>query len=614
MVFATTVGYRTASAQTIAGQVVDVVAGRGIGKGFVVLMDRVDVEIARLLTSADGEFEFRDVQPGFYRIKSERIAYRANFSARFELRPGESQRFRLEIEALALELAAIEVRGETSCRTRPSEGEATAMLWEEIRKALAAATWTASQRGYRYRHLQYERDLGRRGRRITDEQSRERTGFYQAPFMSRDADTLAIEGYVVDRDGEIWYSAPDDKVLQAEAFLRTHCFRVVRDPDDHEGMIGLAFEPTPGRRITDIKGTLWLDERSSELRTLEFRYTNLMYDIEDKRVGGTVEFLQMPNGAWVVYRWEIRMPRLGIQRVSGPGSRWTERATVRGYRDTGGEVVNVQTASGETVFSADVTRLSGVVIDYTAKRRLFGAKVSLVGTDYSTTTDAGGRFLLTGFVDGEYGVAFFHPRLDSLGFTPQPTTITLRRGEGQFLELVVPEPPVILAAVCREVDLKEDERAIVGNVLSNETGSPISNAEVMVSWQRDFRSREQFSTSTDSTGDYQLCGVPTHERIFVRAEAGPLEGAPVTVMFDQDGVWYNRHVCLDVSEADLRRGRAGIQQNCFARRELRPTEDLIWRQDFTLGEKPKAIETGAITGIVTDVDASPPNPSQVPRS
>ncbi len=130
----------------------------------------------------------------------------------------------------------------------------------------------------------------------------------------------------------------------------------------------------------------------------------------------------------------------------------------------------------------------------------------------------------------------------------------------------------------------------------------------MVSWQRDLRSREQFTTSTDSTGHYQLCGVPTRERIFVRAEAGPLEGAPVTVMFDQDGVWYNRHVCLDVSEADLRRGRAGIQANCFARRELRPTEDLIWRQDFTLGDEPEAIETGTITGVVTDVDASPPQP------
>ena len=95
---------------------------------------------------------------------------------------------------------------------------------------------------------------------------------------------------------------------------------------------------------------------------------------------------------------------------------------------------------------------------------------------------------------------------------------------------------------------------------------------------------EQLTTSTDSTGHYELCGVPTDERIFVRAQSGTLEGAPVTVMFDQDGVWYNRDVCLDVSEADLRRGRVGIQRDCFARRELRPTNDLIWREDFALSD------------------------------
>ena len=201
--------------------------------------------------------------------------------------------------------------------------------------------------------------------------------------------------------------------------------------------------------------------------------------------------------------------------------------------------------------------------------------------------------MLTGFIDGEYAVAYSHPWLDSMGFTPQPTPITLRRGESQFLELVVPEPLAILAAVCREVDMTGDERAIVGNVLSDETGAPIGNAEVTVSWQRwrlsgdvrgASRSGEQLTTSTDSTGHYELCGVPTDERIFVRAQAGTLEGAPVTVMFDQDGVWYNRDVCLDVSEADLRRGRVGIQRDCFARRELRPTKDLIWREDFALSD------------------------------
>ena len=37
-------------------------------------------------------------------------------------------------------------------------------------------------------------------------------------------------------------------------------------------------------------------------------------------------YLQMPNGAWVVYRWEIRMPLLGVERITGPNMRRSERA------------------------------------------------------------------------------------------------------------------------------------------------------------------------------------------------------------------------------------------------------------------------------------------------
>ena len=82
----------------------------------------------------------------------------------------------------------------------------------------------------------------------------------------------------------------------------------------------------------------------------------------------------------------------------------------------GGGVVNVQTAGGETVYSADVARLSGVVIDNHGERRLAGATVSLAGTNYSTMTDEAGRFVLSGFIDGEYAVAYSHPWLDSMGF------------------------------------------------------------------------------------------------------------------------------------------------------------------------------------------------------
>jgi protocatechuate 3,4-dioxygenase beta subunit len=594
-------GPLAAAAQNITGRVVDQATGLGVAAGFVVLLDGADAEVSRVLTAADGTFRFPQVTPGVYRLKSERIAYRAAYSASFELRPGESQRFQLEIEALPLRLASIEVREETRCRVRPSEGEATAILWEEIRKALAAATWTATQPGYRYRHVQYQRDLDRGGSQITEEQSQETTGYYRAPYMSRDAEELAKRGFVFEEGGDIWFFAPDEQVLQKDAFLSTHCFRVVRDPDEAPGRIGLSFEPTPGRSVADIEGVLWLDERTSELQALEFQYDRLPNDVEDERVGGTVEFLQLPNGAWVVYRWEIRMPILGVRRVPNRFGGPTQEVVVRGYRDAGGEVVNVETAAGETVFNADVARVSGVVTDHHAGRPLAGARVSLVGTDRSTLTDGSGRFVLTGFFDGEYALGFGHPRLDSMGFEPEPVPVTLRRGETRFIELEVPAPRAILQAVCPQVE-GEDVRAIVGQVFASENGAPLAGALLLATWQAGFagesinellargaRIRGQVAEMvTDEEGRYQLCGVPLESNIALQAKAEERLSDPVTVTFDEDGVWYNRDVCLKGSFGDLSRGQGAENPEqraaCFARRELWPTIDLVWRQDFVIGE------------------------------
>jgi hypothetical protein len=589
--------------QTITGVVVDHETGQGIGVGFVVLLDENDREIVRVLTSAEGAFEFRGVRPGVYRLKSERIAYRAAFSPRFALRAGERQSFRLEVEALPLRLESIVVREETSCRIRPAEGEATAVLWEEIRKALAAATWTSTQRGYRYRNLMYERDLDRSARHVTDEQTRESTGYYRAPFQSHDADSLEAEGYAVYRGDDIWFYAPDDKVLRADTFLRTHCFRVVRDREDHPGWIGLSFEPTRGRGVTDIRGVLWLDERSSELRTMEYQYTQLPNEVEDDRVGGNVDFIQLPNGAWVVYRWVIRMPKLGIETIPPRAFGPTQRVVVRGYRDAGGEVLSVETTRGETVYSADVTRISGVVTDYRGGRRLGGAKVSIVGTDRSTVADGSGRFALTGFLEGEYGITYSHPRVDSVGFTPPPVFVTLTRGENVYVELEVPEPRVILQSMCHEIGDDDTElRAVVGSVVSEASGEPVSGATLTVVWQEGLEGldvRQLLAQGdrirdlgageiSDSTGQYRFCGVPANRTIILRAEKDGLESTQVTVSFGSEGVWYNRDVCLD---GDDRRGRGMIEPlqraNCFERRELWPTMDLVWRQDFVLREPDK---------------------------
>jgi hypothetical protein len=98
--------------------------------------------------------------------------------------------------------------------------------------------------------------------------------------------------------------------LLDETFLNTHCFHVERDSSDKPGQVGLAFEPVMGRTVPDIRGTLWLNEQTSQLRSVNVVFTNLPRGVIDERVGGNIEFLQLPSGAWIVQRWQVRTPKI----------------------------------------------------------------------------------------------------------------------------------------------------------------------------------------------------------------------------------------------------------------------------------------------------------------
>jgi len=86
------------------------------------------------------------------------------------------------------------------------------------------------------------------------------------------------------------------------------------------------------------------------LRSLEFNYTGVPEGVTDARIGGTVEFLRLPSGAWIIRRWELRMPRLRAQMISGYAGAVQRRVTVQGFRDSGGEVLEIHALNGARVY------------------------------------------------------------------------------------------------------------------------------------------------------------------------------------------------------------------------------------------------------------------------
>ena len=584
----------SADAQTISGQIVDSTAGVPVAAGFVVLLDEDGIEIVRTVSTSQGRFTLRAPRSGTYLLRSERIGYRVFVSSPLRLAAGRTLEYTLQVAALPVRLSDIEVREADECRIRPEDGRQTAILWEEARKALAGASWTASQTRYRYNTVLYERHLDVARRRISAEQTRNRSGYSVSPFASIAAEQLASGGYAVLNDDNTYsYYAPDANVLRNDSFLSTHCFRVVRDDRWNAGLLGLAFEPVRGRKLTDVKGALWIDEQSSELRSLEFSYTNLPYELRDDRIGGTVEFMPLPSGEWIVHRWQIRMPSVVISVV--PGRRGTERKTeLQGFRDAGGEILDVTDRRGRTVYSARLATLTGTILESDRSVGVVGATVTLDGTSYSTTTDALGTFAITAPLAGEHWVAFSLSRLDEIGFQPAATAVYLARGRITSVVLTAPGPDTILAAVCPAGREPSGDRAIMGVIRDGLSGAPVAGAQVIGWWQtitgggrtglEGLSARDhEASTESDSAGRYALCGFPAERPIIVHAVLGSNESPFAEVTFVEGGVFVDESMCLQMS---AKRGRGGQPlppaPPCFSQRKHHATSLWVWKQDLSL--------------------------------
>jgi hypothetical protein len=518
-------------AQVVRGQIFDSTTGAEVGTGFVVLIDQAGEEIARALSSPEGRFTLRAPRGGRYQLRSERIGYRASLSRPFELQSDTT--LTLRVVALPVRLAAVEVLGKEHCLTNPERGAATTIIWEEIRKALAATTWSDAENRLRYRMYRYERDVTADRRRITKETGHTSDGPAMQPYTSWDPAALAEEGYIVSRRDATWYYLPDAYTLLDDAFLETHCFHTVRDPDTHPGQVGLAFEPIPRRDVADVNGALWLDEATSQLRTLEVGYTRIPGGVVDDRVGGTLEFMQLPSNMWIVHRWQLRAPVVTLSRNTRDPSR--TRAAVTGFTDTGGEVLEVTTLTGAAVYRATLASVSGAIFDSTTSGPLGGARVMIERTDLWTLSDSGGHFRLGAPFEGDYEVTFSHVRLDSIGFRSAPESVRLRRGVDQKLSFAVPSVDVILQRLCPDDARAPGRRALVGVVRGE--GS-VSRVRVTASWQMPVRANQRVYVRdyeevsvTDEAGFFALCGLPSARPLTVRAERGQLVSRSADVMF-----------------------------------------------------------------------------------
>ena len=303
------------SAQAVRGRLLDASSAEPVAGALIVLLDAAGSELASTVTSARGTYHLRAPGAGRFRLRAERIGFQSSLSGEITLLAGETATEELTASSSAIVLPVLSVESESECHVRPEEGEATYALWEEARKALEITERTAT--AYRFDAVTYQRHVNLWGEPLEpgDRQFVSYAGRH--PWRSVPIDELEEHGYAREAEEGTYYYGPDAEVLLSDQFLDSHCFRYRRGGDD-DLVVGLAFEPVrPESDRVDVAGVLWMNRETSQLRTLDFRYTGVE---RPTQLGtgpgpyGQMEFDQLPGGGWIVREWWIRTPTGSRQR------------------------------------------------------------------------------------------------------------------------------------------------------------------------------------------------------------------------------------------------------------------------------------------------------------
>lgn len=295
-----------AAAQSVSGRFVDA-DGTPIPSARVMLQTDAGRVVHAVLTDGAGEFLLRAPAAGVYVLRAERIGYAASLSPPLALGEGEQASHRLVAGGGRVVLDAVVVSAQARCAPRPGASEQTAVVWGEVRKALDVVSATRHQLAPWAVEL-FQRETQRPSGVVTFESRRRVEGMAHRPFVTVDPERLATAGFVEAAGESMLYAAPDADVLLSDRFLEQHCFRLRSDGAPAPGLIGLAFEPVRGRRVPDVRGVLWVDRATAELRLLEYEYTRAPVRGPRGVPGGRMEFQRLADGRWITARWVIRMP------------------------------------------------------------------------------------------------------------------------------------------------------------------------------------------------------------------------------------------------------------------------------------------------------------------
>jgi hypothetical protein len=516
-----------ADAQLVRGRVTDQTSGAAVPGVLVSLLpDASTAPATSVLSNARGEYAIRAPSAGRYRIDAKRIGVQRFVSDPFELGMGESKVIDVALEAVH-RLPEVRVVDSDMCVTNERQRAQVASLWEEARTVLKAAQISLRDRLFEGHLTRYSRGLQPRTLRVLEESWAEQKGLMDRPFMSLNSDTLSRVGYRRTIGEFEYYYAPDADVLLSRAFSLDHCYHVVEGSRDRRGLIGIGFEPVPRRVMPDVRGTIWLDERTFELRLVEFRYTGLESFEGSDRVGGEVHFGKLNSGAWVASRWFMRFPQWA--RPVSPVETYTRipsvlvRPTMHRLVEEGGMVFT----AGLKLFLRPAS-VSGTVSD-SLGRPFAGVTLRLGGTPFATQSNASGDFKLDSLPAGRFTVIAEHSSYTQAGSYVGQESVELREGAATPLTIRAGNTTDLLERLCEGKLPRKDNGALRILVVDSVTSRPLPSLRVWLRWAGHFvgtmeRPQTLMPTEvggaeslTDAGGAVTFCDLPADMRLVFSA-------------------------------------------------------------------------------------------------
>jgi len=481
-----------------------------------------------VLAAGDGTALLRVPATGVYRILVRRIGYAPFTSDTVRVTGNASVAITLAVPPVRIALAVVRVTARRECDAdAPSTSSESGPVWEEVRKALETSVLSRGTAFIVTSGVSIRRTFGEDGKLVTEDTTAKGTAGAR-PFTAVDPALLERGGYV--QGGyrtTLTFNAPDEQVLLSDGFRRLHCLSMapgVRRSGDTT-LIGLAFEPRTNNQLAEIRGTLWVDSATSELRRLEYAYVRAPLPFTVPGLGGFVDFRRHQAGAWYVSAWSIRMPRWRPSTMDRSG------IALAGFSEVGGVATVVRESAG--LPAGTVRTVTGSVFDSLSGRDMPGAIVRIPALGRETTADFLGRFRFDSVTMGIWEVAVEYPPLATTGLVQVEGTVDVVDVPRADLVLAVPSLRTLWRRFCPARPVPEGSGGFVSGTVHDPARNPIANAAVEFSWRQPPRdSTVRLRLYTDPAGRYVAC-VGSGAGVTVRAErdSSAMSSVPVTFAF-----------------------------------------------------------------------------------